>query len=236
MCRHRFEGGPEELACALAPHMEFAGALRYLDQEPGMSQPTVDKLKLQRQPLRGALQALHELASNLSFTKSCMSEALAMVAEKKKINLDVRDYQQRTTARLRLACRHASQAMCKKPRAVWVKEMFGDLNTASPAEEYVEQDELDEQDPFDSATAGKSSSTVFVYEVDAGTKSVTRKVVGSRKHATETTFDVFTEGNDETLSAWARWSTEPPVQLPSEVLTVLSPKKGANLGVTHDHG
>ena len=188
-----------------------------------MSQPTVDKLKLQRQPLKGALQALHGLASNLSFTKSCMSEALAMVAQKKKFNLDpeaLRDYQQRTTARLRLACRHASQAMCKKPRAVWVKEMFGDLNTASPAEEYDEQDEHDEQDPFDSATAGKSSSTVFVYEVDAGTKSVTRKVVGSRKHAIETTFDVFTEGNDETLGAWARWSTEPPVQLPSEVLTV----------------
>ena len=110
-----------------------------------MSQPTVDKLKLQRQPLRGALQALHGLASNLSFTKSCMSEASAMVAEKKKFNLDpdaLRDCQQRTTARLRLACRHASQAMCKKPRAVWVKEMFGDLNTASLAEEYFEQDEL----------------------------------------------------------------------------------------------
>ena len=85
MCRRRFEGGPEELACALAPHMEVAGALRYLDQEPGMSQPTVDKLKLQRQPLKGALQALHGLASNLSFTKSCMSEALAMVAQNKKI-------------------------------------------------------------------------------------------------------------------------------------------------------
>ena len=38
--------------------------------------------------------------------------------------------------------------------------------------------------------------------------------------AMETTFDVFTEGNDETLGAWARWSTEPPVQLLSEVLTV----------------
>ena len=100
-----------------------------------------------------------------------------------------------------------------------MKEMFGDLNTASPAEEYDEQDEHDEQDPFDSATAGKSSSTVFVHEVDAGTKSVTRKVVGSRMHAIETTFDVFTEGN-ETLGAWARWSTEPTVQLPSEVLTV----------------
>ena len=117
MCRRRFEGGPEELACALAPHMEFVGALRYLDQEPGKSQPTVDKLKLQRQPLKGALQALHGLASNLSFTKSCMSEALAMVAQKKKFNLDpdaLRDYQQRTTARLRLACRHASQAKCTK--------------------------------------------------------------------------------------------------------------------------
>ena len=137
MCRRRFEGCPEELICALAPHMQFAGALRYLDQEPGLSLPTVDKLKLQRQPLKGALQALHGLSSNLSFTKSCMSEDLAIVAEKKKFNLDLdalRDYQQRTTARMRLVCRHVSQAMCKKPKAVWVKEMFGDLNTASPAD------------------------------------------------------------------------------------------------------
>ena len=36
MCRRRFRGGPDELACALTPHMECAGALRYLDQEPGM--------------------------------------------------------------------------------------------------------------------------------------------------------------------------------------------------------
>ena len=172
-----------------------------------MSQPTVDKLKLQRQPLKGALQALHGLASNLSFTQSCTSEALAMVAEKKKFNLDrdaLRDYQQRTTARLRLACRHVSQAMCKNPRAVWVKEMFGDLNIACPAEPQLENQ------------VRQCSCTKLVL---ARSRSLEKLVVGSRKHAMETTFDVFTEGNDETLGAWDRWSTEPPVQLPSEVLT-----------------
>ena len=68
---------------------------------------------------------------------------------------------------------------------------------------------------------------------------VTRKVVGSRKRAIATTCDVFTEGNDETLGAWSRCCNEPPVQLPSEVLTVVTVMQwrssvrmsSANLGV-----
>ena len=143
--------------------------------------------------------------------KSSMSAALAIVAHKKNFNLDPDascEYQQRTTARLRRACRHTSQALRKKPRAVWVKEIFGEMNISSPAGEYDEQNEHDEHDSVDFGTAGNSNSTVFVCGVDGGTKLVTRKVVGRHKHAVETTFDLITQVSDDTLGAWARWSTD----------------------------
>ena len=164
-----FQGGPDELADALAPHMEFAEALRYLDQEP----VCIDRL------LKRSWQAMYGLATNLPFTKSPMSTALAIVAEKKNFNLDpdaACEYQGRTTARMR--------------RAV---TLLKHCDMSSPAEEYDEQYEHVEQDPHDFGAAGYSNSTVFVCGVDAGSKSVTRKVVGSRKHAIETTFDVVTQ-------------------------------------------
>ena len=87
-CRRRLAGGPNELADALAPHMEFAGALRYLDQEPAMAPLTINKSKLQPQPLKCALLAMYGLAETLSLTKSCMAAALGIVADKIKSNFD----------------------------------------------------------------------------------------------------------------------------------------------------
>ena len=56
--------GPQ--GAALVPHMEFAGEQRCLDQLLVMRQLTIDKSKLQRQPLKGALQAMYGVAAKLS--------------------------------------------------------------------------------------------------------------------------------------------------------------------------
>ena len=81
--------------------------------------------------------------------------------------------------------------------------MFAGVNISSPAEEDAD-DEQDEQD--DLGTAGRSHSTVFECGADTDTKSAYRKAGGTA----ETTFAVFTQGDDETLVAWARWGTASP--------------------------
>ena len=171
--------------------MEFSGALRYLNLVCH-SQRSTDTA---RRHLR-ALQTFHGLASNLSFTKVACEE-LWRLLRAKETSISIQMPCVTTNSVQRLGCGLRAVTLVKhcviKLRAVWVKEMFGDIINSSPTEEYDEQDERGEQDSLDFLDSWKLKFD-SVFDVDAGSKSSLEKVVGSSKHARETTFDVFTEG------------------------------------------
>ena len=126
--RSRFAGSPQDLAACLMPHANSPGFIFYGEDRK--------KYKLNKRLVMGhepIIKGLHSICSNLRFRKSTVMAALAIVAARQKWFQDDPDeldaWQGVATRRLRLICRHVSQA-CLKGRgknATWIRLLLPSL-------------------------------------------------------------------------------------------------------------
>jgi hypothetical protein len=100
-------------------------------------------------------QKLHKLQNNLSFNKTTMTAANKAVMEKKQEEWQLTDQQDLEQPkvlanRLRLACRHVSQALGKKTSPQWISMIFGEKK---PGEEEKEENGEKEEEEHEKEEA-----------------------------------------------------------------------------------
>ncbi len=100
----------------------------------------------------GLLRALRALQPNLAFPPVLMSQALVDLAKAKKKDWkftaqDIEDFGTTVSKQIRAMCRHYSQALCKRTKPKWLKQLAGDAKKKKkPAEEDEEAEEEEEQE------------------------------------------------------------------------------------------
>lgn len=226
--RARFAGDPRQLATLVGDLMPFPAAIRYVDVGS-----TLNKQMLTREPLRSILKKLQTVQENLSYNKKTMEQAMKIIGQTKfKLQGDeLKDFYQRSAARLRTACRHAAQGLLRSPSTTWVRDIFG--TTEAQSEEKVQQ-EGDEQAGDEEAEEEEKEHDIvedldttknvpvrkpsFTYGFDAATMSVWRS--SSSTAAKEVTYDIYTEVKDPpTSGVWVKFHDGKATQVPPDIIT-----------------
>ncbi len=130
MARARYDGEVEEVVAALLPFATDPGWLRYSEKEgPGSLHWKVLKRH------SSVFRTLKDLQPNLSFKQAMMEEIMEKIADIRQtewmLNEKARKEQPKVLARrLRLACRHLSQAHRKN--APWAKAILEGDDSSKP--------------------------------------------------------------------------------------------------------
>ena len=137
--RCRYSGGVQPLVDALLPLATSPGWFRYAEAEgKGAQNPKALK------QFAGLWKKFRKLQDNLSFNKTTMTAATTAVMKAKQQEWQLDEKQkceqpQVMSNRIRLACRHVCQALCKKAKPKWICEIFAN----EPEEQETPPDELE---------------------------------------------------------------------------------------------
>ena len=136
--RHRYQGTPLAIAEAISSHIVRPGSIQYVENLSSAKLDTALIMKYQTMWVR-----LKALCSNCSFPQNSMLAAMQIVLEREKgmpqfqhmSEEEDKDWVKTMEARIRCMGRHIQQALCRKSRPTWVKQLFSEVAGAAAAGE-----------------------------------------------------------------------------------------------------